>query len=157
MFKRRIFFILLLVKTSPLASKGKGASPKVKKEPVLSINEDKSSDYVPIDTKVSLNVDNLNKHQKEMLRRRRDDIPALYEDLTRSQTPDMFRSNDETETQTFDALEEIKEEKSLNSLASELSSLFDREKKTEPTPPDTVDKKIESRRKTTIRRLSVFE
>ncbi|EFA10163.2 mucin-4 [Tribolium castaneum] len=140
-------------RTSPLASKGKGASPKVKKEPVLSINEDKSSDYVPIDTKVSLNVDNLNKHQKEMLRRRRDDIPALYEDLTRSQTPDMFRSNDETETQTFDALEEIKEEKSLNSLASELSSLFDREKKTEPTPPDTVDKKIESRRKTTPKKL----
>jgi hypothetical protein len=63
-----------------------------KKKNSILMNDDKSSDYVKIDSEIKINVDNLKEHQKEMFKKRRDDIPALYEDLTQSQSQDIFKS-----------------------------------------------------------------
>jgi hypothetical protein len=63
-----------------------------KKKNSILMNDDKSSDYVKIDSEIKVNVDNLKEHQKEMFKKRRDDIPALYEDLTQSQSQDIFKS-----------------------------------------------------------------
>ncbi|RZC32277.1 nascent polypeptide-associated complex subunit alpha, muscle-specific form-like [Asbolus verrucosus] len=92
---------------SPLALKGSklGSTPrgkrqnenKNKKQAAVPINDDKSSDYVRVDTEVKIDVNNLNEHQKEVLKKRREDIPALYQDLTQSlsHTQDFFtNSND---------------------------------------------------------------
>ncbi|XP_018560984.1 telomere-associated protein RIF1 [Anoplophora glabripennis] len=58
-----------------------------------SINDEKSSDFVPIDTEVKFQPEKLSNHQKEVLRKRREDIPALYQDLSQSTSQDMFSSS----------------------------------------------------------------
>ncbi|KAL3267813.1 hypothetical protein HHI36_006945 [Cryptolaemus montrouzieri] len=55
--------------------------------------EDQTCNFVMIDTEVKLQKDKLTEHQKEELRRRREDIPALYQDLSQSQTQSSI-SND---------------------------------------------------------------
>lgn len=46
--------------------------------------EPDSQDYVVISSDVKLDVSRLTEHQKESLKRRRDDIPAMYNDLSQS-------------------------------------------------------------------------
>lgn len=45
-------------------------------------NSENSSDYVVIDTQYTFDRKKLSEHQQEALKSRRDDIPALYQDLT---------------------------------------------------------------------------
>ncbi|XP_076234263.1 uncharacterized protein LOC143179108 [Calliopsis andreniformis] len=47
-----------------------------------------SQDYVLIKTDLKFDVDRLTEHQKESLKRRREDIPALYNDLSQSSSQD---------------------------------------------------------------------
>lgn len=63
------------------------SSPKYsKKDKPFNINEDSSQNYVLIDTKVVFDTSKLTEAQKEATCRRRDDIPALYNDLSQSQS-----------------------------------------------------------------------
>lgn len=59
--------------------------------PVL---EENSSDFVAINTEIKFEPEKLSEHQKEVFKKRRDDIPALYEDLSQSlsSSQDLFSS-----------------------------------------------------------------
>lgn len=57
---------------------------EVKKKISTPILEENSSDFVSINSEVKFDPNKLSEHQKEVLKRRRDDIPALYEDLSQS-------------------------------------------------------------------------
>lgn len=72
----------------------KTPSPSRRNKCSMFITDDKSSDYVKIDTKVKFEPKKLNDHQKEVMKRRRDDIPALYQDLSQSQTQDFSNSSE---------------------------------------------------------------
>ncbi|KYN11345.1 Telomere-associated protein RIF1 [Trachymyrmex cornetzi] len=50
----------------------------------LVVPEPNSQDYVYIKTDLKFDVNRLTEHQKETLKRKRDDIPALYNDLSQS-------------------------------------------------------------------------
>lgn len=71
---------------------------------VPSINDEKSSDFVPIDTEVKFQPEKLNRHQKEVMRKRREDIPALYQDLSQSLSQDIFSSS--SSSKGFDKTEQ---------------------------------------------------
>ncbi|KAJ8683442.1 hypothetical protein QAD02_019234 [Eretmocerus hayati] len=67
---------------SPLAQNGNHRHKIIMPEP-------DSQDFVIINTDVNLDVNCLTEHQKELLKKRRkDDIPALYNDLTASSSQD---------------------------------------------------------------------
>lgn len=57
------------------------------------VEEDDAS-FVLINTKYNFDLSKMSNHQKEVMRRRRSDIPALYQDLSQSQTNsnDLFAS-----------------------------------------------------------------
>lgn len=50
--------------------------------------DNESQDYVVIKNDINVDVNCLTEHQKENFKRRRDDIPALYNDLSQSQSHD---------------------------------------------------------------------
>ncbi|CAK9821322.1 Telomere-associated protein RIF1 [Anthophora retusa] len=52
------------------------------------LNDSDSQDYVFIKTDLKFDVNRLTEHQKESLKRRREDIPALYNDLSQSSSQD---------------------------------------------------------------------
>lgn len=102
---------------SPLHVKGSqlnNATPKSKKiistlktvsRSSPSINDEKSTDFVPIDTEVKFQPEKLSKHQKEVLRKRREDIPALYQDLSQSLSQDIFSSS--SSSKDFDKTDQL--------------------------------------------------
>ncbi|XP_058802826.1 uncharacterized protein LOC131670866 [Phymastichus coffea] len=57
------------------------------KSKVVNIEPD-SQDFVVINTDVKLDVNRLTDHQKDMLKKRREDIPAMYNELTVSNSQD---------------------------------------------------------------------
>ncbi|XP_022907661.2 cytadherence high molecular weight protein 2-like isoform X1 [Onthophagus taurus] len=61
-----------------------------------SINDANSQDFVYIDSEVKVDYSKMVSHQKEVLKRRKEDIPALYQDLSQSQHSydSLSRSND---------------------------------------------------------------
>ncbi|XP_060528519.1 telomere-associated protein RIF1-like isoform X2 [Cylas formicarius] len=65
--------------------KGTGSStPNKMSKP--SLMDESSSKFVSIKSEVKIVLENLTEHQKESLKKRREDIPALYEDLSQSQS-----------------------------------------------------------------------
>lgn len=56
------------------------------------IDEESSSKFVLIDSEVKLDKTKLTEHQKEVLTKRREDIPALYQDLSQSVTQSLDSS-----------------------------------------------------------------
>lgn len=71
--------------TPPPKNKKSGNTPNIKPKKVPTpVLEENSADFVAIDTKVEFQPDKLSEHQKEVLKKRREDIPALYEDLSQS-------------------------------------------------------------------------
>ncbi|KAG5866396.1 hypothetical protein JTB14_025987 [Gonioctena quinquepunctata] len=67
-------------------------TPQSKKKATPSIYEENSSDFVKIDTEVKFQPGKLSEHQKEVMKKRREDIPALYQDLSQSLSQDVFSS-----------------------------------------------------------------
>ncbi|KAG7210962.1 hypothetical protein KM043_016334 [Ampulex compressa] len=66
--------------------KFKKQGEKVEKRPISP--EPDSQDYVFIKTDLKFDVNRLTEHQKETLKRKREDIPALYNDLSQSSSQD---------------------------------------------------------------------
>lgn len=68
------------------SSKKKKAANVIDARSIFStpILEENTCDFVAIDTEVRFLPEKLNEHQKEVMKKRREDIPALYEDLTQS-------------------------------------------------------------------------
>ncbi|XP_011877045.1 PREDICTED: telomere-associated protein RIF1-like isoform X2 [Vollenhovia emeryi] len=64
----------------------KSAKPPEKndKNTLPTLSEPESQDYVYIKTDLKFDVNRLTEHQKETLKRKREDIPALYNDLSQS-------------------------------------------------------------------------
>lgn len=78
---------------TPLKSKKSASiqSPKPEKKATPpSIDDESTSQFVAIDTEIKFRPEKLNEHQKEMFKKRREDIPALYQDLSQSQSQDIF-------------------------------------------------------------------
>lgn len=69
--------------------------PQEIKKPVSNLEDDSNAQFVFIDSEVKFDQSKLNEHQKEMLKRRKEDIPALYEDLTQSQSSSLDFATDE--------------------------------------------------------------
>lgn len=72
---------------SPSSTKKENGKENFEKPKVISIEPD-SQDFVVINTDVKLDANRLTDHQKEKLKKRRDDIPAMYNDLTVSNSQD---------------------------------------------------------------------
>ncbi|XP_072379497.1 uncharacterized protein [Diabrotica undecimpunctata] len=94
---------------------------KVHQTETKPISEENSSDFVPINSEVKLQVNKLNEHQKEKLKTRRDDIPALYQDLSQSISQDIFSSKSNSREATNPEGE--KEEKKDNPVPVSLTSI----------------------------------
>lgn len=68
-------------------AKKENGKENFQKTKVINVEPD-SQDFVLINSDVQLDVGRLTDHQKEMLKKRRDDIPAMYNDLTVSNSQD---------------------------------------------------------------------
>nr|XP_023028995.1 telomere-associated protein RIF1-like [Leptinotarsa decemlineata] len=77
---------------TPKRNKKISSNTQIKAKSTPSINEEDSSDFVKIETEVKFQPSKLNEHQKEVMRKRREDIPALYQDLSQSLSQDIFSS-----------------------------------------------------------------
>ncbi|KYM84449.1 Telomere-associated protein RIF1 [Atta colombica] len=81
----------------------------------LVVPEPNSQDYVYIKTDLKFDVNRLTEHQKETLKRKRDDIPALYNDLSQSSS-----QNSQNLQQWFDIkAKEINEIDKVNNKKSD--------------------------------------
>ncbi|CAH1260676.1 unnamed protein product [Diabrotica balteata] len=94
---------------------------KVHQTETKPISEENSSDFVPINSEVKLQVNKLNEHQKEKLKTRRDDIPALYQDLSQSISQDIFSSKSNSREPTNPECES--EEKKDNPVPVSVTSI----------------------------------
>lgn len=83
--------------STPTRSGAKVIFPPPKSVPTV---DDDEANFVMIDSKYEFNPSKMNDHQKEVMRKRRSDIPALYQDLSQSQTNsvDMFRSESSSQS-----------------------------------------------------------
>ncbi|CAH1156235.1 unnamed protein product [Phaedon cochleariae] len=77
--------------TPPKKSKIANTGP-IKSSTKPSINDESSSEFVEINTEIELKPEKLSDHQREVMKKRREDIPALYQDLSQSMSQDMFSS-----------------------------------------------------------------
>ncbi|CAH1990199.1 unnamed protein product [Acanthoscelides obtectus] len=84
-----------------------------------SLDEESASKFVTIESEVKFQPSKLSEHQKEVLKRRRDDIPALYQDLSQSQSQDFSSSK----SNSNDALQEIKERRSSRDVIDVIEEL----------------------------------
>ncbi|XP_050498915.1 telomere-associated protein RIF1-like isoform X1 [Diabrotica virgifera virgifera] len=117
---------------SPVSSKKNAVNVvKVNQTGTKPISEENSQDFVPITSEVKLQVNKLNDHQKEKLKTRRDDIPALYQDLSQSLSQDIFssKSNSRETTKSSECESEEKKDNgnpvSLTSIPETLNSESD--------------------------------
>ncbi|KAK9889702.1 hypothetical protein WA026_007085 [Henosepilachna vigintioctopunctata] len=84
--------------------------------------EDHTSDYVLINSEVKLQKDKLTEHQIEEMKRRREDIPALYQDLSQSQTQSL--SSNSKDVVTIPSVAEVEmSEKDEEHLDTEVSAI----------------------------------
>ncbi|XP_057651476.1 telomere-associated protein RIF1-like [Diorhabda carinulata] len=77
---------------TPISKKKVANVVEVQSKKMRSVLEENSQDFVPVNSEVKLEMNKLNEHQKEVLKKRREDIPALYQDLSQSCSQDMFSS-----------------------------------------------------------------
>ncbi|KAG5333581.1 RIF1 protein, partial [Acromyrmex heyeri] len=90
-------------------------SPEKSDKNTLVVPEPNSQDYVYIKTDLKFDVNRLTEHQKETLKRKRDDIPALYNDLSQSSS-----QNSQNLQQWFDIkAKEINEIDKVNNKKSD--------------------------------------
>ncbi|XP_012282506.1 telomere-associated protein RIF1 [Orussus abietinus] len=132
--------------STPRPYLGKGKE-KEERKPVQQIDPD-SQEYVLIESDVRFEVNRLTEHQKEILKRRREDIPALYNDLSQSTSQDSDNLQ-----QWFDnkikQTAELEREKGLSGSNKEIKPNVDfdanKENKRETDPPKTlVDERVSS-------------
>lgn len=90
-----------------------------KPTPATPIDDEKTSEFAVIDTEVKFQKNLLTDHQKEKLRERREDIPALYQDLSQSQTQNSL-SIDNQSSQIPNIVNENKNNDKTNSHEGEL-------------------------------------
>ncbi|CAH0556055.1 unnamed protein product [Brassicogethes aeneus] len=95
------------IRVKEIIMKGSPKTPKEKLVP--SIDDESNSQFVAIDTEIKFRPEKLNDHQKEVLQKRREDIPALYQDLSQSQSQDIFNKNNSNSNSVME-----KENKSSN-------------------------------------------
>ncbi|XP_071567405.1 uncharacterized protein [Temnothorax nylanderi] len=106
----------------------------------LTLPEPDSQDYVYIKTDLKFDVNRLTEHQKETLKRKREDIPALYNDLSQSSS-----QNSQNLQQWFDI-----KAKHINEI-DKVSN-----KKSDPTMQKSIDNDANKENKVTIKRTEVF-
>lgn len=69
--------------------------PSLFKSPTTKTAKDDDSKFVIIDTEYKFDRSKLSEHQKEVLKKRRDDIPSLYQDLSQDTQSQSNSLNDE--------------------------------------------------------------
>lgn len=129
---------------------------KVKPPDSTSLYDENSSQFVPIDTEVKLQPQKMNEHQKEMLKKKREDIPALYQDLSQSQSQDIFSSKSNSNSSSHQKEEsnnhDVKitndiliEENALDELIDHFKNSAEAEEKKEIDPDLTQVSELESK------------
>lgn len=71
-----------------------------------------NEEYVPIDTEVKFDKSKLNAHQKQQIKKRKDDIPSMYADLTQS-TQSQSLSEDTTTGDSEENGKKLRKRKSV--------------------------------------------
>ncbi|XP_024886472.1 telomere-associated protein RIF1-like isoform X2 [Temnothorax curvispinosus] len=107
----------------------------------LTLPEPDSQDYVYIKTDLKFDVNRLTEHQKENLKRKREDIPALYNDLSQSSS-----QNTQNLQQWFD-INIIKHINEIDKVSN---------KKSDSTMQKSIDNDANKENKVTIKRTEVF-
>ncbi|KAL6423859.1 hypothetical protein ACFW04_010356 [Cataglyphis niger] len=83
--------------------------PEKNDKNILILPEPDSQDYVYIKTDLKFDVNRLTEHQKESLKKKREDIPALYNDLSQSSS-----QNSQNLQEWFDKAKHINETDKIN-------------------------------------------
>ncbi|VEN62599.1 unnamed protein product [Callosobruchus maculatus] len=86
-----------------------------------SLDDESASKFVAIDSEVKFQPSKLSEHQKEVLKRRRDDIPALYQDLSQSQSQDFCSKSNSNEVSQDQ--QEVKERRLSRDVAEVIEEL----------------------------------
>ncbi|XP_076381807.1 uncharacterized protein LOC117222982 isoform X1 [Megalopta genalis] len=94
-----------------------------------------SEDYVFIKTDLKYDVSRLTEHQKESLKRKRDDIPALYNDLSQSSSQDTQNLQE-----WFDKKNDILAKKDNISMKTTINDEANKENKLRTIESEIVDK-----------------
>ncbi|XP_076293103.1 uncharacterized protein LOC143215143 [Lasioglossum baleicum] len=97
--------------------------------------DSKSEEYVFIKTDLRFDVSRLTDHQKESLKRKRDDIPALYNDLSQSSSQDTQHLQE-----WFDRKNEALAKKDNISMENAINDEANKENKLKMTQSEIVDK-----------------
>ncbi|XP_015438748.1 PREDICTED: telomere-associated protein RIF1-like [Dufourea novaeangliae] len=101
-----------------------------------------SEDYVFIKTDVKFDVSRLTEHQKESLKRRRDDIPALYNDLSQSSSQDTQNLQEwfDRKNKALEETEKTHTKKDNISMKNVLNHDANKENKIEIKESEIIDK-----------------
>ncbi|XP_076656705.1 uncharacterized protein LOC143361301 [Halictus rubicundus] len=94
-----------------------------------------SEDYVYIKTDLKFDVSRLTDHQKESLKRKRDDIPALYNDLSQSSSQDTQNLQE-----WFDRKNEVLAKKDNISMKNAINDEANKENKLKMIESEIIDK-----------------
>ncbi|XP_078033803.1 uncharacterized protein LOC144468301 [Augochlora pura] len=118
----------------------RSGSPKaIVKETIKTDNkassDTNSEDYVFIKTDIKYDVSRLTDHQKESLKRKRDDIPALYNDLSQSSSQDTQNLQE-----WFDKKNDILAKKDSISMKTTINDEANKENKLRTIESEIVDK-----------------
>ncbi|KZC05364.1 Telomere-associated protein RIF1 [Dufourea novaeangliae] len=99
-------------------------------------------DYVFIKTDVKFDVSRLTEHQKESLKRRRDDIPALYNDLSQSSSQDTQNLQEwfDRKNKALEETEKTHTKKDNISMKNVLNHDANKENKIEIKESEIIDK-----------------
>nr|CAI5862876.1 unnamed protein product [Callosobruchus analis] len=109
------------------------------------LDDESASKFVAIDSEVKFQPSKLSEHQKEVLKRRRDDIPALYQDLSQSQSQDFTSKSNSNEVSQDQ--EEVKERRLSRDVAEVIEEL--NEFVQVRTPFEEEDKSVQEEQKVT--------
>ncbi|XP_044004006.1 telomere-associated protein RIF1 [Aphidius gifuensis] len=103
--------------------------------------DNESQDYVVINNAINVDVNCLTEHQKENFKRRRDDIPALYNDLSQSQSHD---TQDLKEWFNEKRKKATENDDNDNNNKKQKTSFIDKQNESSPMDEETIVKSIDS-------------
>lgn len=104
---------------SPSVMKPPATVPEKKPKTTISIDDESNSKFVLIDSEVKIKPNEMTEHQKETLKKRREDIPALYQDLSQSLTQTFDSTSDCSKSNNVVIKKETKEDDSTETILKE--------------------------------------
>lgn len=113
---------------------------------MLTLPEPDSQDYVYIKTDLKFDVNRLTEHQKETLKRKREDIPALYNDLSQSssQNSQNLQQWFDIKTKHINEIDKVSNKKNDSTIQKPIDSDANKENKIEQEFSNATDKLVDN-------------